>query len=76
MFTGIIESIGRIARIESIGGDRRMRFESTDGYLRGIGLGQHRLQRHLPDRGQAVRPRLRRRSVRRNAGRDDVRAMG
>jgi len=39
MFTGIIESIGRIARIESIGGDRRMRFESTDGYLRGIGLG-------------------------------------
>jgi len=42
MFTGIIESIGRIARIESIGGDRRMRFESTDGYLRGIGLGDVR----------------------------------
>lgn len=39
MFTGIIESVGRIAEIESVGGDRRMRFDSSDGYLAGIGLG-------------------------------------
>jgi riboflavin synthase len=39
MFTGIVESVGRISAIESVGGDRRMRFESLDGYLAGIGLG-------------------------------------
>lgn len=39
MFTGIVESLGRITAIENIGGDRRLRFESSDGYLAGIGLG-------------------------------------
>jgi riboflavin synthase len=39
MFTGIVESVGRITAIEAIGGDRRMRFESSDGYLKGIALG-------------------------------------
>jgi riboflavin synthase len=39
MFTGIVESVGRITAIENIGGDRRLRFESSDGYLQGIGLG-------------------------------------
>ncbi|MDB5968598.1 MAG: Riboflavin synthase alpha chain [Hydrocarboniphaga sp.] len=39
MFTGIVESVGRITAIEFIGGDRRMRFESSDGYLQGIALG-------------------------------------
>lgn len=38
MFTGIIETVGRIARIEAIGGDRRMVFEAP-GYLRGVTLG-------------------------------------
>lgn len=39
MFTGIIESLGRITSVENIGGDRRLRFESSDGYLAGINLG-------------------------------------
>lgn len=39
MFTGIIESIGQITALDDIGGDRRLRFESQDGYLRGVGLG-------------------------------------
>jgi len=38
MFTGIIEALGRIASVEVIGGDRRMRFEAQ-GFLRGSGLG-------------------------------------
>jgi len=38
MFTGIIEALGRIASVEVIGGDRRMRFEAS-GFLRGSGLG-------------------------------------
>ncbi len=39
MFTGIVESVGRISAVETTGGDRRLRFESGDGYLAGIGLG-------------------------------------
>ncbi|HSW13312.1 MAG TPA: riboflavin synthase [Solimonas sp.] len=38
MFTGIIETLGRIAAIETVGGDRRMRFDAP-GYLRGSGEG-------------------------------------
>jgi riboflavin synthase len=38
MFTGIIEALGRIERVESIGGDRRMVFRAP-GYLRGARLG-------------------------------------
>ncbi len=38
MFTGIIEAVGRIARISGAGGDRRMRFEAP-GYLSGTQLG-------------------------------------
>jgi len=38
MFTGIIETVGRIARIDAVGGDRRMVFEAP-GFLRGTGLG-------------------------------------
>ncbi len=34
MFTGIIEAVGRITEVASLGGDRRMRFEAT-GYLAG-----------------------------------------
>lgn len=39
MFTGIIETIGRIERVEPIGGDARMTFVADDGYLDGVGLG-------------------------------------
>lgn len=39
MFTGIIESIGVIAAIESTGGDVRMRIEARDGYLADVALG-------------------------------------
>ena len=39
MFTGIIESIGRIASIEPRGGDVRMFIEAQDGYLSGVALG-------------------------------------
>ena len=39
MFTGIIESIGRLVAIEASGHDRRMRFAAADGYLRGISAG-------------------------------------
>lgn len=35
MFTGIIEAVGRIAAIETLGGDRSMRFEVA-GYLDGV----------------------------------------
>ncbi len=38
MFTGIIEHLGRISSVETVGGDRRMRFEAP-GYLKGSGLG-------------------------------------
>ncbi|WP_043113472.1 riboflavin synthase [Solimonas soli] len=38
MFTGIIEALGRIESIESVGGDRRMVFRAP-GYLRGVQLG-------------------------------------
>ncbi|MGH8444278.1 MAG: riboflavin synthase [Solimonas sp.] len=38
MFTGIIEALGRIESIESVGGDRRMVFRAP-GYLRGTQLG-------------------------------------
>jgi riboflavin synthase len=38
MFTGIIEALGRIESIESVGGDRRMVFQAP-GYLRGTQLG-------------------------------------
>ncbi|AXQ29052.1 riboflavin synthase [Solimonas sp. K1W22B-7] len=38
MFTGIIEALGRIASVETVGGDRRMRFEAP-GFLHGSGLG-------------------------------------
>ncbi|HEX4895620.1 MAG TPA: riboflavin synthase [Solimonas sp.] len=38
MFTGIIEAVGRIARIEEVGGDRRIRFEAP-GYFAGSVLG-------------------------------------
>lgn len=39
MFTGIIESIGTIAKVEPRGGDVRMEIESTDRYLADAGLG-------------------------------------
>jgi riboflavin synthase len=39
VFTGIIESLGRIATVEPAGGDTRMSFVTDDGYLEGIQLG-------------------------------------
>lgn len=39
MFTGIIESVGRISVVEPRGGDVRMSIEATDGYLRDVALG-------------------------------------
>ena len=39
MFTGIIESLGRIESVRSLGGDSRMTFIADDGYLDGVGLG-------------------------------------
>lgn len=39
MFTGIIESLGRVAAIEPQGGDVRMLIESDDGYLADAALG-------------------------------------
>ncbi len=39
MFTGIIESLGRIAAIEAVGGDSRMTFVADSGYLDRIALG-------------------------------------
>lgn len=39
MFTGIIESVGRIASIEPRGGDVRMHIESQDAYLADTALG-------------------------------------
>jgi len=39
MFTGIIESQGQIAAIETVGGDARMTFTARSGYLEGANLG-------------------------------------
>lgn len=39
MFTGIIESIGTIARVEPRGGDVRLCVEASDGYLADVALG-------------------------------------
>lgn len=39
MFTGIIESLGRIAAIEPIGGDVRMQIVAESGYLDDVALG-------------------------------------
>ena len=39
MFTGIVESLGRIVAVEPRGGDARMVFVADDGYLDGIALG-------------------------------------
>jgi len=39
MFTGIIESQGQITAIESVGGDARMTFIASSGYLQGANLG-------------------------------------
>lgn len=39
MFTGIIESQGRITAIEPIGGDVRMQIVADDGYLGDVALG-------------------------------------
>lgn len=39
MFTGIIESQGQIATIERVGGDARMAFAASSGYLEGANLG-------------------------------------
>lgn len=39
MFTGIIESLGRVAQIEPRGGDVRMLVESADAYLEDTALG-------------------------------------
>ena len=39
MFTGIIESVGRIRVIEPRGGDVRVGIESADAYLAGVALG-------------------------------------
>jgi riboflavin synthase len=39
MFTGIVESLGRIEAIEAVGGDRSMSFVSEGEYLAGLQLG-------------------------------------
>ncbi len=39
MFTGIVESLGRIETVQTIGGDSRMTFISEDGYLDDVALG-------------------------------------
>jgi riboflavin synthase len=39
VFTGIIESLGRIATVEPVGGDTRMSFVTDDGYLSAETLG-------------------------------------
>ena len=38
MFTGIIEALGQIETIDSVGGDARMRFVAP-GYLAGVQVG-------------------------------------
>lgn len=39
MFTGIIESVGRITAVDIRDGDARMQIEVDDGYLKGVALG-------------------------------------
>lgn len=39
MFTGIVESLGRIESVQAVGGDSRMTFCSSDGYLDDVALG-------------------------------------
>ncbi|MGH8455951.1 MAG: riboflavin synthase [Stenotrophobium sp.] len=39
MFTGIIENMGRVAEVESTGGDRRLLIATPAGYLDGAKLG-------------------------------------
>jgi len=39
MFTGIVEAVGQIARIDVMGGDRRMLIQCGSGYLDGLRLG-------------------------------------
>lgn len=39
MFTGIVEAVGQIARIDVMGGDRRMLIECGSAYLDGLRLG-------------------------------------
>lgn len=39
MFTGIVESLGRIEAIEAVGGDRSMTFVSNGDYLAGLQTG-------------------------------------
>ena len=39
MFTGIVESLGRIESAQTVGGDRRMGFVADDGYLADVALG-------------------------------------
>jgi riboflavin synthase len=36
VFTGIVESLGRIAAVEAVGGDRRLSVTCGDGYLKGV----------------------------------------
>ncbi len=39
MFTGIVEAQGRIAAVETLGGDRRLTIVSDSGYLAGVNPG-------------------------------------
>ncbi|MGQ3058774.1 MAG: riboflavin synthase, partial [Nevskia sp.] len=39
MFTGIVEALGRIDRIEAVGGDVRLTIATDGGYLDGVNLG-------------------------------------
>ena len=39
MFTGIIESVGRITAVDIRDGDARMQIEVDDGYLKDVALG-------------------------------------
>jgi riboflavin synthase len=36
VFTGIVESLGRIAAVDAVGGDRRLSITCSDGYLKGV----------------------------------------
>jgi riboflavin synthase len=39
VFTGIVESLGRIESVQAVGGDSRMAFVSDDGYLDDVAMG-------------------------------------
>ncbi|MDB5985968.1 MAG: riboflavin synthase [Nevskia sp.] len=39
MFTGIVEALGHIASVETVGGDRRLRIETAGSYLDGVQVG-------------------------------------